>query len=75
MFHFNLLSMRRLVVICVWNKVDVLKFDECIVLYEGHFEKYVDSPYSKKRPHLYEVPTLSNKVSAVWRCGDGLFFE
>jgi hypothetical protein len=29
------------------------------------FEKFVDSPYSKKRPspHLHKIPTQSNKVS------------
>jgi hypothetical protein len=31
----------------------------------GPFEKFVDSPNSKKRPspHLHKVPTRSNKVS------------
>jgi hypothetical protein len=39
----------------------------------GPFEKFVDSPYSKKRssPHLYEVPTWSNKSSPYYSeiCG------
>jgi hypothetical protein len=31
----------------------------------GPFEKFVDSPYSKKRPppHLHKFPTRNNKVS------------
>jgi hypothetical protein len=31
----------------------------------GSFEKFVDSPYSEKKPspHLRKVPTRSNKVS------------
>jgi hypothetical protein len=42
---------------------------------QGPFEKFVGSPYSKKRPlpHLHNVPTRSNKVSphiiiAPWTC-------
>jgi hypothetical protein len=33
----------------------------------GPFEKFVDSPYSKKRPspHLHKVPARSNKVRDV----------
>jgi hypothetical protein len=32
----------------------------------GPFEKFVDSPHSKKRPspHLHKVPTRSNKAGS-----------